>query len=100
MTLLWSDQALAKLQQIRADMGEEPRHYVRLVRRLTHLENDASTFEAVYNIVDVLAHEQSADAGPLKAHVMEADPGAVFVLLYRLAVDAEDVWLVGLHHGR
>jgi len=29
---------------------------------------------------------------------MEADPGHVFVLLYRLVVNAEDVWVLELRY--
>jgi|GEM_PF-2099548 len=31
---------------------------------------------------------------------MEADVGHVFVLLYRLDLDSEDVWILEVRHGQ
>ncbi len=99
MTLLWSDTAIEAFNRLRSVL--EPSVMDRVVRRLILLENDASTFEATYGVIEMPESGAAPEGtGPLCGHVMEAAAGHVVVVLYRLVVDAEDVWLVGLHHGR
>ena len=96
MTLLWTDAALDVFQRILA--GPLPSAVTdRLVRAVVLLERDASTFIAANDplVIDTAPLERS---GPLWSYVLEADPGRVFVLYFRLATDAEDVWLLGLEH--
>ena len=96
MTLLWADSALDAFRRILA--GPLPTAVKdRLVRSVVLLERDASTFIAANDplVIDPAPLEQS---GPLWGYVLEADPGRVFVLYFRLATDAEDVWLLGLEH--
>lgn len=106
MTLLWApgvDERLAELY--RMDLPGDA--YSRLVKRLLVLDGGASVFEGGYGVVGL------PDTGPLngwaspRAHVMEADPGHVFVVIYRpvedadaAGVDPEDVLIQELRHGR
>ena len=100
MTLLWAPGTAEALVSIR-DMELSGDAYLRLVRRLTYLENDASGFEAVYGVVATAEPvTDGAALGPLMSHVVEADPGHVFIVLYRLLAESEDVLIVGLRRGR
>jgi len=98
VTLLWAPGTAEALAAIRAtELAGDA--YLRLVRRLAYLENDASGFEAVYGVVTTAGPIATPIAlGSLMAHVVEADPGHVFVVLYRLIADSEDVLIVGLRY--
>jgi len=63
MTLLWSQQAEQALQRI-LGAGLPAKITDRLVRRLVHLENDASTVEAIDDPVQISDVEVDG-AGPL-----------------------------------
>jgi|GEM_PF-3380027 len=78
MTLLWSERALDGLRRARTDPGGKA--YDRLVHRIARLETDPATFDALDGVT-VREQSPSLNAGPLRAHVMEADVGHVFVLL-------------------
>ena len=89
MTLLWTAEAEHALQALQREfVGTD--HYGRLVRRLVQLENDASTFEALFEPI-VHGDAVNEQLSRRRIHVLEADPGFVYLVVYRLVLTAEDV---------
>lgn len=99
MTLLFSASAEAALQALHARTWPA-NEVLRLTRALIYLEDDASGFEAMMDPTVIGGLEMRPGAGPLRAIVLEADPGSVFVVQYRLVDDAEDVWIENLGYGQ
>jgi len=99
MTLLYSKPAETALATL-ARRSWPSDEFQRLVRALILLENDAMAFERDFFPLIIEATDLRPGAGALQTVLIEAEPGAVFVLQYRLVTGSEDVWIETLAHGR
>jgi len=96
--LLYTTQASDDLAEMHTVV--EPGLFRELVRRLILLETSASTFEAMFTPhVDTRSPGDGETVGPRTIHVLEAAGGLKFVIVYRLSLDDEDVWIERLGYG-